>query len=117
MRFLNVVIPILLILPVAAIVLAIGVYGVNSIFDARTGHAFAKIERGATRQAVVSQLGKPDITRPCGNNLWWGGDANYLGRNDGVCVSEDRYEHFLSAWGVGYSADGHAVSKYHYVSE
>ena len=46
-----------------------------------------------------------------------GGDGDYLGRNDGVCVTEDRYEYFLSAWGVGYTADGRAVSKYHYFSE
>jgi hypothetical protein len=48
---------------------------------------------------------------------WWGGDGDYLGRNEGVRVTEDRYEYFLSAWGVGYTADGRAVSKYHYFSE
>ena len=101
----------------SSIVFVVSIYGINSILDARTGHAFAKIERGATRQAVISQLGKPDVTRPCGKNLWWGGDGDYLGRNDGVCVTEDRYEYFLSAWGVGYTADGRAVSKYHYFSE
>jgi len=67
------------------------------MLDARTGHAFAKIERGATRQAVISQLGKPDVTRPCGKNLWWGGDGDYLGCNDGGCVTEYRYEYFLRA--------------------
>jgi hypothetical protein len=101
----------------SSIVFVVSIYGINSILDARTGHAFAKIERGATRQAVISQLGKPDVTRPCGKNLWWGGDGDCLGRNDGVCVTEDRYEYFLSAWGVGYTADGRAVSKYHYFSE
>jgi|GEM_PF-5667773 len=45
-------------------------------------------------------MGEPDTTRPCGKNLWWGGDGNYFGHNDGTCVSEDRYEYFLSAWGV-----------------
>ena len=70
----------------SSIVFVVSIYGINSILDARTGHAFAKIERGATRQAVISQLGKPDVTRPCGKNLWWGGDGDYLGRNDGgVC--------------------------------
>ena len=49
---------------------------------------------------MISQLGKPDVTRPCGKNLLWDGDGDYLGRNDGVCVTEDRYEYFLSAWGV-----------------
>ena len=59
---------------------------------------------------MISQLGKPDVTRPCGKNLSWGGDGDYLGRNDRVCVTEDRYEYFLSAWGVGYTADGFEVS-------
>ena len=78
---------------------------------------FAKIDKGVSRQSVLSQMGKPDTTRPCGKNLWWGSDGNFLGYNDGTCVSEDRYEYFLSAWGVGYNVDGRAVSKYHYVSE
>jgi hypothetical protein len=117
MRGLNVIIPIVLMLPTVAVAVAAGAYGVNSLLDARTGRAFAKIEKGATRQTVISKLGKPTVTRPCGKNLWWGGDGAYLGHNDGVCVTEDRYEYFLSAWGVGYSADGRAVSKYHYFSE
>jgi hypothetical protein len=99
------------------IIVAAVTFGVNYRHDARTGRTFAKIEKGASRELVLFQLGKPDTTRPCGKYLWWGGDANYLGFNDGICVSEDRYEYFLSAWGIGYSADGHAVSKYHYVSE
>jgi hypothetical protein len=53
----------------SSIVFVVSIYGINSILDARTGHAFAKIERGATRQAVISQLGKPDVSRPRGKNL------------------------------------------------
>ena len=117
MRALKVSARIVLCLLGAIVIFGVGAFVVDAIFDARAGRMFANIDKGATRQSVLSQMGKPDTTRPCGKNLWWGGDANYLGYNDGACVSEDRYEYFLSAWGVGYTADGRAVSKYHYVSE
>jgi hypothetical protein len=117
MRALKVTARVLLCLLGAVVIFAVGAFIVDYIFDARAGRMFAKIDKGVSRQSVLSQMGKPDTTRPCGKNMWWGGDGNYLGYNDGTCVSEDRYEYFLSAWGVGYTADGRAVSKYHYVSE
>lgn len=62
-------------------------------------------------------MGRPDVVRTCGKNLWWGDDSQYRGLNDGRCVTEERYEYFLTAYGVGYSADGRVVSKYRYFSE
>jgi hypothetical protein len=93
------------------------VFAVDSWRDAGDSKAFDRIALGATRAEVVAMMGKADVSRPCGDNLWWGGDASYRGKNDGRCVTEERYEHFLSAWGVGYSADQRVVSKYHYFSE
>lgn len=78
---------------------------------------FKAITEGDSRSLVVAALGTPDLVRPCGDSLWWGGDAQYRGKNDGRCVTEERYEFFLSAFGVGYSKTGHVVSKYQYVSE
>lgn len=79
--------------------------------------SFDAIAENASRASVVSALGIPDSVRECGPNLWWGGDAQYRGPNDGRCVTEERYEHFLTAYGVGYSKDGRVVSKYRYLSE
>lgn len=79
--------------------------------------AFYAVAEHAPRAAVVAALGRPDVVRACGKNLWWGGDSQYRGPNDGRCVTEERYEYFLTAYGVGYSADGHVVSKYRYFSE
>lgn len=79
--------------------------------------AFYAVAENAPRAAVVAALGYPDVVRACGKTLWWGGDSQYRGPNDGRCVSEERYEYFLAAYGVGYSADGRVVSKYRYFSE
>jgi hypothetical protein len=101
----------------AACALAILAYLVNSHFDRRAGEAFHAVRMGAPESEVVAALGTPDVERPCGDNLWWGGDSDYRGKNDGRCVREVRYEYFLSAWAVGYSKDRKVVSKYHYFSE
>jgi hypothetical protein len=103
--------------PFAVALIAVAALIVNDQLDKRTGRSFQRIQLGATEMAVVALMGKPDTVRPCGDNLWWGGDADYLGKNDGRCVTEARYEYFLSAWAVGYSADHDVVSKYHYFSE
>jgi hypothetical protein len=103
--------------PVIIVALGAVAFGVNSFLDHRAGLAFEKIEMGASKQSVVDLLGQPDRVRPCGPNLWWGGDGDYRGKNDGRCITEVRYEYFLSAWGIGYSADDRVVSKYHYFSE
>lgn len=79
--------------------------------------AFDAIVENSPRDAVIATLGQPDSVRPCGENLWWGGDPQYRGPNDGRCVTEERYEYLLTAYGIGYSAAGTVVSKYRYVSE
>lgn len=107
----------LLAAPLLIAVLCVAVALVDAYSDRRAGAAFARVEMGAPESTVVALLGEPDLERPCGENLWWGGDGDYRGRNDGRCVTEARYEYFLSAWGIGYSADRRVVSKYHYVSE
>jgi hypothetical protein len=104
-------------IPGALVVVVIVGFAINAFFDARAGRAFEKIEMGASAQTVIAALGTPSTVRPCGKYLWWGGDGDYRGENDGRCVTEARYEYFLSAWGVGYSKDARVVSKYHYFSE
>lgn len=108
---------VLLLLPFAAIPLAIIGFCINGYLDGRAGRAFEQVQMGATRQQVEATLGKPSRVRACGANLWWGNDGDYRGKNDGRCVAEARYEYFLSAWGIGYSRDGRVTSKYHYFSE
>lgn len=98
-------------------IIAITGFFINSFFDSHAGHEFEKVQMGMSRQQVVALLGERRVVRDCGENLWWGNDANYRGKNDGRCVTEERYEYFLSAWGIGYSQDGRVVSKYHYFSE
>jgi hypothetical protein len=117
MKVMHRVLLIVISAPVIFPAVCVVAYLVNSFFDNRAGVAFQSIEMAAPESAVVSLLGKPDVERPCGENLWWGGDGDYRGKNDGRCVTEVRYEYFLSAWAVGYSADRHVVSKYHYFSE
>jgi hypothetical protein len=103
--------------PVVIPAVLVAAFFVNQFFDSRAGKAFQRIEMNAPESSVVALLGKPDVERPCGDNLWWGGDGDYRGKNGGRCVTEVRYEYFLSAWAVGYSVDRHVVSKYHYFSE
>ena len=90
---------------------------INSFLYSRASNAFEKVQMGMRRPQVVVLLGEPSVTRGCGKTLWWGKDGSYRGKNDGSCVLEERYEYFLSAWGIGYSPDGRVVSKYHYISE
>ena len=106
-----------LVLAAAAVVFAIGAIVTNLVLDGRAGRAFARVQMNASTRDVEALLGKPDVVRPCSNNLWWGGDDDYRGPNDGRRVTEVRYEYFLSAWGIGYSSAGRVVSKYHYFSE
>lgn len=90
---------------------------ISSYLEGRAGHAFEQVDMGATQQQVVALLGVPDAVQACGDSLWWGDDTKYRGENGGRCVTEARYESFLSTWAVGYSQDGYVVSKYHYSSE
>ncbi len=108
---------VLLALPVIIVFAGIVAFCINAYFDNQAGQDFLKIEMNAPEIAVISLMGNPDNEKACGKNLWWGGDYDYRGKNDGRCVREVRYEYFLSAWAVGYSADRHVVSKYHYFSE
>ena len=103
--------------PVVILGLAFIAFVVNSFWDSRARTAFQKVEMNDPESRVISLLGKPDTEGTFGENLWWGGDGDYRGKNDGRCKTEVRYEYFLSAWAIGYSADRHVVSKYHYFSE
>jgi hypothetical protein len=90
---------------------------ISSYLEDRASHAFEQVNIGATQQQVVALLGVPDAVRACGDSLWWGDDTKHRGENDGRCVTEARYDNFLSTWAVGYSQDRHVVSKYHYSSD
>lgn len=90
---------------------------VSAVAASSKNDAFYAVAENASRAAVVAAMGSPDVIRTCGKNLWWGDDSQYRGPNDGRCVTEERYEYFLTAYGVGYSADGRVVSKYRYFSE
>ena len=104
--------------PFVAVAVGGALLAVNWVMDAWAGHKFEQIQWGESEAFVVKQMGKPNTVRRCGENLWWGDDAHYRrGKNNGSCVTEVRYEYFLSAWAVGYSKDGLVVSKYHYFSE
>ena len=104
-------------IPFIVVGLAIAFWVCSTASAALQEKSFEAIKENDSRASVVSALGKPDSVRECGSNLWWGNDSQYLGPNDGRCVTEERYEYFLTAYGVGYSKDGRAVSKYRYVSE
>lgn len=104
-------------IPLLAVALLALPWIVSGIAASLKEGAFNGIPENATRSSVVAVMGKPDAVRVCGENLWWGGDSQSRGRNDGRCLTEERYEYFLTAYGIGYSADGHVVSKYRYVSE
>ena len=99
----------LVILPIAAVAIDM------LVLDPRDGRKFERIRMNASRQEVESVMGAPSDWNVCGRSLWWAG--KYLGENDGRCVTETRYEHFLSTWSIGYSADGRVVHKFHAVSD
>ncbi|MBT9515031.1 MAG: hypothetical protein IV104_22030 [Acidovorax sp.] len=101
---------------IVIVVLLAAFLAYSDVVERETRH-FEAIQEGSSRPAVVAALGNPSRVRPCGEHLWWGHDGNYRGKNDGRCVMEERYDRFLVAFGVGYSADGKVVSKYQYVSE
>lgn len=110
---------VLLAVVASAIVIAVALaafHVYSGVVERETRH-FEAIQEGSSRPSVIAALGHPSRVRPCGEHLWWGHDGNYRGKNDGRCVMEERYDRFLVAFGVGYSADGKVVSKYHYVSE
>lgn len=106
-----------LIAPVVAVATGGSLSIANWALDAWAGRKFETIQWGETEASVVERMGVPDTVRGCGENLWWGDDAHFRGKNDGLCAKEVRYEYFLSAWAIGYSKDHRVVSKYHYFSE
>ena len=108
---------IILAVPLALVASVIVWWGGSAALASWKEHAFDAVAENSSRASVVSALGSPDTVRPCGKWLWWGDDTQYRGPNEGQCVSEERYEYFLTAYGIGYSADGRVVSKYRYVSE
>jgi hypothetical protein len=117
MKVLHRALLVALAIPFCAVGLAIAFWACSTASAALQENSFEAIQENASRASVVSVLGKPDSVRECGSGLWWGDDSQYRGPNAGRCVTEERYEYFLTAYGVGYSKDGRAVSKYRYVSE
>lgn len=103
--------------PFVAVGALLAYWGWSALAAEVQERAFESIAENAPRAAVIASLGVPDVVRPCGGNLWWGGDGQYRGANDGRCVTEERYEYYLTAYGIGYTSDGRVVSKYRYFSE
>lgn len=79
-------------------------------------HAFDIISQGDSKEVVVALLGRPDEVRSCSGTLYWGGDHQQLGPNRGQCIEEFYYSSAPASWSVGFDAEGHAVSKYAYLS-
>ena len=77
---------------------------------------FDRIERGDSVAEVVSELGKPDEIRDCGEFLYWDGDHEPIGSNDGQCVLEYYYGSAPGGWSVGFNEDNKVVAKYAFVS-
>ncbi len=84
--------------------------GLPHLLDWRSGKAFARIQQGDEETKVILYMGYPSGSGGCGTQLRW--DADSLGANDGRCVREVRYQGRRGSWMVGYSANGHVVSKH-----
>jgi len=97
-------------LAIFAIAVLAGVVLLPRLMDWRSGKAFARVQQGDEETKVILYLGYPSSSGACGTQLRW--DADSLGANDGRCVREVRYNGRHGTWVVGYSANGHVVSKY-----
>lgn len=97
-------------LVIVAVAVLAGVIGFPYLFDWRSAQAFARIKQGDEETKVIMYLGYPTSSGGCGTQLRW--DADSLGANDGRCVKEVRYNGRHGVWVVGYSANGHVLSKY-----
>jgi len=95
---------------IAAVAAVAGVVLLPRLFEWRAGVAFAKIQQGDAASRVKLFMGVPSATGACGADLRW--DEQRLGANDGRCVREERFRGSRGTRVVGYSADGHVVSKY-----
>jgi hypothetical protein len=101
-------------LRVALIVFAVAVLAgtvlLPPLLEWRAGVAFSRINKGDAASKVALFMGVPTSTALCGAELHW--DQDSLGPNGGRCATE---QHFKARHGrrvVGYSPDGHVVSKY-----
>jgi hypothetical protein len=99
--------------PAAIVAAGLLIVAVLWLFDKREDYAFQKIEMHAPESIVIALMGAPNEIKTCGVDLWWGGNNDYRGKNDGRCVQEAHYSHLFNSWTVGYSQDHHVVSKYH----
>lgn len=102
-------------LPLLLIIFIVIAFCVDAFFDSRKGEQFYSLEIGQSEASVIQLMGNPDSKRTCPDYLWW--DLDYKGKNHGECITEVRYEYFLSAWSIGYSSENKVVAKYRYVSE
>jgi hypothetical protein len=102
-------------LPLLIFVGVVIAFCTNYYLDARAGEKFYSVNFNDTEASVVALLGKPDVIESCPINLWW--DLEHKGKNNGECVTQVRYNYFLSSWSFGYSSAGTVISKYHYASE
>lgn len=99
------------------VVVAVGVAVAATWIWRETAHrhqAFVDIQEGATEASITATFGQPQEVRQCGENLWWGHDGAYRGKNDGRCRKAIRYHHFIGAHQIGFDAQNRVVSKYEY---
>ena len=66
--------------------------GGNIALDIRAGGAFNKVTLGSSERPMEVLMGKPSRKRACGENLAWRDEGTILGKNDGRCLTESRYE-------------------------
>jgi len=97
-------------LAIVAVAILAGVILLPYLLDWRAGKAFARVQQNDEQTKVILYLGYPSSIGGCGTQLRWNEDS--LGANDGRCVREVRYNGRHGAWVLGYSANGHVVSKY-----
>lgn len=97
-------------LAIVAVAVLVGIVLLPLLFDWRSAKAYGRIKQGDEETKVILYLGYPTSTGACATQLQW--DQDSLGANDGRCVREVRYQGRHGTWVVGYSGDGHVVSKH-----
>jgi hypothetical protein len=96
-----------------AMAVAVGVWWYRGL---ATKRAFEQVVLGEPQAAILRDFGAPDRTEVCTKNLYWG-NSQYLGENDGRCVTTWRYDRLLTSYTISFDAGGSVVAKYVYFSE
>ena len=98
---------------ICAVVGSVGVWWYRGL---TTKRLFEQIVLAEPQASILRDLGTPDRTEACGKYLYWS-NSQYLGENDGRCVTTWRYDHLLASYAISFDAGGLVVAKYVYFSE